>query len=307
MFEKKISCKNCKKDFVVKYHYKDQSSIASCNKQYCSASCKKEFLLYNGTKNSIELQCEKCDRTYYKPPSLSKNSRFCSRTCANLKYANDNRLERKSLSCKECGKLFEVIVTSKRKFCGTKCLHKSKKTIERVEYRCEVCGELFPGLETDPRRFCTRRCQYAGQSAGLVKLSTNGRSGVRIDLPQNMRFKSSLEADYARFCVYTNKKFRYECKTFTVKMPSGKIRRYTPDFYHPDEDVYVETKARRKDKKYESNLDALFILEQEGYNVRVVYMNEFYENLREADLYEAIPNLERRNYKKTKCLIVQDD
>lgn len=306
MFEKIIECRQCNKEFSVKYYAKDQASYAACNRKYCSSKCKKLYLKFNGTKNSIKLQCEECEIIYYKPPSLSKNSRFCSRECANKKYSDNNRQERKTNKCLLCGKSYEVIHSSTRQYCGLPCARLASRTAKRVEYSCEVCGKSFPGLESDPRRFCTRRCQYAGQSAGLVKIPTNGRTGIRIDLPKTMRFKSSLEADYARYCTHIGKEYLYESRTFEITLPSGKIKRYTPDFYHPDSDEYVETKARRKDKKYETNLESLFILGRMGYNVRVVYMNEFYSDLRTRGLYEEIDNLERRNYKKTRHLIVPD-
>jgi hypothetical protein len=60
-----------------------------------------------------------------------------------------------------------------------------------------------------------------------------------------MRFKSSLEADYARYCNFLNVEFQYEQKTFEIIDETGKARHYTPDFYIPSKDLYIETKALR--------------------------------------------------------------
>ena len=98
-YQKNISCKNCKTEFVVNFKMSDQGSIAKCNKLYCSKLCKKEYLRKNGTSNSIEFVCSYCKCAYYKPKSLSKNSKFCSRVCQNRSYACRNKKEKKKINC----------------------------------------------------------------------------------------------------------------------------------------------------------------------------------------------------------------
>ena len=118
----------------------------------------------------------------------------------------------------------------------------------------------------------------------------------------NYFFKSSLEADYARWCEATNKPYVYEHKTFTVKH-AGKEKQYTPDFYHPDEDKYVETKAIRRDRKYNSNLLAADILASQGLNIEVLLMSDFYRQIKQSGHYWSIDNIENKNYLGTKHLI----
>ena len=300
-YQKNISCKNCKTEFVVNFKMSDQGSIAKCNKLYCSKLCKKEYLRKNGTSNSIEFVCSYCKCTYYKPKSLSKNSKFCSRVCQNRSYACRNKKEKKKINCKNCNKTFVVIENSKRKYCSHECSHAGQKGKTKI-FTCAVCKEEKSILENDNRKYCGRNCQYKAQSLGLIKIPTKGRSGYRTDLPGDMYFKSSLEADYARFLKFKKIDFKYESKCFEL-VDKGKTRRYTPDFYLEKEDLYVELKAGRKDKKYSKNLECVQLVKNIGYNIKVIYMAEFYDMLNEKKLYEEIPNIERRNYKKSRHLI----
>lgn len=150
-------------------------------------------------------------------------------------------------------------------------------------------------------RFCGRKCQYAAQSSGEIRLYSRGRSGIRVDL--DMYFRSSLEADYARYCRHVGIDFQYEPKTFSVEV-DGTNASYTPDFFHPQTHEYVELKAGRKDHAFEKNLRALEVLKAAGLNIRVVYMKDFYDGLKGQELFNVIPNLEFRNYKETKRLVV---
>jgi hypothetical protein len=94
----------------------------------------------------------------------------------------------------------------------------------------------------------------------------------------------------------------YAPRVFRVLI-EGKERRYTPDFYFPDEDRYVEVKALRKDGLYNSNLSCVKKLGEMGYNITLVPMREFYQMLRDQGLYKTIPNLENRDYRGTLELI----
>jgi len=298
---KTINCKNCNLEFIVKFKMSDQGSIAKCNKLYCSKFCKKDFYKKNGNKKSIKLKCNYCDNFYHKPMSLSLNSKFCGRSCQNKYYAKSHKKEKKKINCIQCNKEFLVIESSKRKFCSQKCSHNSQKS-EKKLFTCAVCKKESYISKTDNRTYCGRNCQYKAQSLGMIKIPTKGRSGYRVDLPKTMYFKSSLEADYARFLIYKNISFKYENKCFELK-DKEKTRRYTPDFYLEKEDLYIELKAGRKDKKFSKNLECMQLMKNIGYNIKVLYMADFYEMLKKENLYEEIPNIERRNYKKSKHLI----
>lgn len=67
-------------------------------------------------------------------------------------------------------------------------------------------------------------------------------SGKRKDLDDTF-FRSKTEANYARYLKFVNVKWEYEPKMFVFeKIRRGNIS-YTPDFYLPEEDRWVEVKG----------------------------------------------------------------
>ena len=246
------------------------------------------------TSTQVALICESCNVEYKKPASRAKTSKFCSRDCKNkssIKYELKN--------CEVCKNEFK----SKRgkTYCSRKCYLKKNK-LERVDLKCDYCGTDYQKPKGRETKYCGKDCQNKAQSSGLHEIPSNGRMGFRYDLPSNYFFKSSLEADYARWCEATNKPYVYEHKTFTVQY-DGRDKQYTPDFYHPDEDKYVELKAIRRDRKFNSNLLAADILKQQGVNIDVLLMHEFYTQIKQSNHYWNIDNIENKNYNGTKHLI----
>ena len=246
------------------------------------------------SKNTIELICKNCSLTYYKTPSRAKNSKFCSKECKD-KMSSKHTI----VQCLSCSSDFK----SKRgaKFCSRKC-YIAETMIERVDLKCDFCGKTYQKPKNQITSTCGKECQNKAQSSGLREIPSNGRLGFRYDLPSNYFFKSSLEADYARWCEATKKPYIYEHKTFTVQY-DGKDKQYTPDFYHPDEDKYVELKAIRRDRKFNSNLLAADLLKQQGVNIDVLLMHEFYKQIKQSNHYWTIDNIENKNYHGTRHLI----
>ena len=97
---------------------------------------------------------------------------------------------------------------------------------------------------------------------------TRGRGGYRRDL--NHYVRSSWEANYARVLLHEGVQYEYEKKTF--QMSDGST--YTPDFYIPERDTYVEVKgwwtksARLKVEKFRHEFPQLKleILGPDSYN-----------------------------------------
>jgi len=301
IFVKTVVCKSCNTSFSIEYD-NTQSGFSKCNKKYCSDECKKSLKKSATSDLRIAHVCQECEVTYYLPKSLSKQTHFCSRICQNRAQAKKNIIERISIFCKNCSSSFDVVKTSNRKYCSLACSQQASKASTREIVSCQMCGSNFEKYKSNTTRFCGRNCQYAAQSSGLIKINTHGRSGKRSDL-NDLYFRSSLEADYARYCEHIGIPYLFEPKTFVVNLAPNVVKYYTPDFYHPDQDLYVETKAGRPDGAYEDNLKAVKDLQQQGIAISVVFMNDFYEMLKSKGLYDVIPNLERRNYKRTKHLV----
>jgi len=68
------------------------------------------------------------------------------------------------------------------------------------------------------------------------------KGGKREDL-DNVYFRSSTEANQARYFKFLKIKFQYEQKTFLFPGIRKGTVSYTPDFYLPSEDRWVEVKG----------------------------------------------------------------
>ena len=100
------------------------------------------------------------------------------------------------------------------------------------------------------------------------KLFSN-KQGKRKDL-KDTYFRSAWEANYARYLNYFKVKWEYEPKTFMFEKIKKGTRSYTPDFYLPDEDRWVEikgyfsakdkTKIKRFKKYYPAEFEKLTLV-----------------------------------------------
>lgn len=88
-----------------------------------------------------------------------------------------------------------------------------------------------------------RRSNQAREN--IKKALSNGncfsrtKSGIRKDIG-NIFFRSSWEANFARVLNIENRNWKYEPKDFKIN-DSGDV--YIPDFYLPEEDIWVEVKG----------------------------------------------------------------
>tara|TARA_B100000427_G_scaffold309569_1_gene298697 strand:+ start:1403 stop:2173 length:771 start_codon:yes stop_codon:yes gene_type:complete len=244
--------------------------------------------------NKVVLVCQHCKKEYKIAPSKAKNSKYCSKKCM-----DDARDVKATYKCKVCGKEFKS--GRPKTYCSRACYEKDVKK-ERVKLNCQSCGKEYEKPKGQETKYCSRDCTFVAQSSGLADIPSNGRKGFRKDLNPKYFFKSSLEADYARYCDSIGKKYIYEHKTFKVSY-GNKDKVYTPDFYHPDEDRYVETKAVRRDRKFNSNLLAADILKEQGVNIDVLLMDDFYRSIKQSGHYWLIDNIENKNYDGTRHLI----
>ena len=106
------------------------------------------------------------------------------------------------------------------------------------------------------------------------------KSGKREDL-NNQFFRSAWEANVARFYNYTNVKWEYEPKAFIFEGVKNGSVSYTPDFYLPEEDRWVEVKGwmdaksksklKRFEKFYPEEFAKLEIIGRDAYKKLAVF------------------------------------
>lgn len=299
------TCQTCGIEFTVTATPSGSGSLNSLRRKYCSVACKR-----NGTKEksniAINVTCCCCGSMFKTYPSIM--STYCSNACKHKMHGALLRKEREIKRCLGCESEFEVIKGDKRKHCCSSCISLAAQK-RKIQCKCAVCGKEFLRSKHRIRSkntFCGRSCQYIGQSCGLIKIKTNGRFGERVDIP-GIVFRSSFEADFMRVALYKGKQFQFEPKTFEIELPSGKIAHYTPDFFDVEQRIFYELKACKKSddnfsKLMNSNIASVEEL-QRSIKLEIVYMREFYDDLKREGLYSIIPNIENRDYYGTRYLI----
>jgi len=202
----------------------------------------------------------------------------------------DFRYKREKRRCarKECGKVFKVIPSDPQVYCSQSCSCKvnnmkrgplSKKTrlkiskvlqrrrlkgfkspfkgvikVPRVKAICAnpKCKKVFLIERWMKRKFCSNKCamKVIGGKPTSPK-AARGKAGIRKDISKTIYFYSRWEANIARLFNYSGIKWTYQQKTFDLGSQN-----YTPDFYLPDGDIYIEVKnflwrySKTRDRKF---------------------------------------------------------
>lgn len=131
----------------------------------------------------------------------------------------------------------------------------------------------------EKRRLKQRETKIKNGTLNPMKSQSNPYSrtkgGKRKDL-NNTYFRSSWEANIARYYDYIGIEWQYEPKTFIFKDITRGSVSYTPDFYLPDEDKWIEikgwmdgkskTKLKRFAKHYPEEYKKLQIIQKNEYD-----------------------------------------
>jgi len=153
---------------------------------------------------------------------------YCSRSCSG-KVNNVGRITSEETKLKIAKSLI-----------GTKSPFKGLLKVPRVEVICanNRCNKLFIAIKYRNRKYCSNQChmKVMGGKSTSAKAS-KGKAGIREDISCKIYFRSRWEANYARLLNYLKINWEYESKTFDLG-----YQNYTPDFYLPDSDEYVEVK-----------------------------------------------------------------
>lgn len=289
-------CKNCGATFKLLIPEKNGSGSSNLLRRiFCNDKCKSQFNK-NKKEGKIDRICKICNKTFLSYPSQERS--FCSRQCQN----ESKKVARVQQICEYCGNIFEGKPSDLNAFfCSRECFHKAGREIKT----CITCAKPFSVKKSDNHiQRCSRQCQFVDQSNGKIKIHLNGRTGYRIDLGMKDYFKSALEADFARFLEYFGIQYLYENKTFITNKGA-----YTPDFFLPDLNLFVELKGVENngkpfEKMMTKNLSKHQSVVEQACKIITITQKEFITGIKTANLWSSIPNLEQRNYKKTQGLVV---
>jgi hypothetical protein len=227
-------------------------------------------------KEKIKVNCETCNKELLLLPSRIQNSKhhFCSRKCRG-KWDSVHRIGKQANSyingnahrifhCINCGKkvccrTFRNYIKGESLGLCISCLGKYRKGKNsynwkggKKQVKCdnENCKKLFfkhPCLiKKTKHNFCSHKCyskwlsiHKRGRNSNMFGKKAN--TG-KIFLYKNIKFRSSWEVTYAKYLTKNHIKWQYEPKTFDLGNTT-----YTPDFYLPESDTYVEVKGWWRD------------------------------------------------------------
>jgi len=234
--------KNKEKRNRIKYKIciicKGKFIINSNSHKICSNKCRKERNKYGKEENiNYKITCKYCKKIF-----RAKNSRkkYCSWKCAGLA----NR-KGKYITCLICHKKVYVRYSwRKAKFCCRECWIKWKRKSHENNGnwkgglpKCIDCGKKVSFNATR-----CRPCQskyYIGKKAPRYgKLASHGNG----DKYRGIYMRSNWEIAFAYFLDCSGIKWEYESKTFDLGNTT-----YTPDFYIPEWDCYIEIKGWWRD------------------------------------------------------------
>ncbi len=183
---------------------------------------------------------ESCGIVFEIAPGLK--NKYCSQSCS-AKTSNSNRVHSKSTKNKIAKAMTGIVGASKGKI-----------LVPRLEKLCKYkeCKKMFLSERWKKQVYCSNKCamKVVGGRPTSPKAS-RGKAGIRQDVSKTAYFHSRWEANIARLYNYKKIKWEYEPKTFDI---GGQM--YTPDFYIPDSDTYVEIKnfwgqySKKRDTKF---------------------------------------------------------
>ena len=203
-------------DFYSSEEYKKKQSIIT--KENWRKGIFK-FFYKREKRNCKRINCGKIFQVQLSDPKL-----FCSQTCS----AIFNNVKRGAMP-------EEVKFKIASKLKGRPNPYKGVLRVPREIIVCEMpgCGNIFSN-NWRKKRFCSTRC--AGTRTTSPK-AARGKSGIRPDISDILCFYSRWEANFARILNFLNIKWEFQPKIFKLEN-----QRYTPDFYLPESNTYIEIK-----------------------------------------------------------------
>lgn len=222
-------------DFYNNQEYKEKQSTIT------KENWKKGIFNFHFRREKRSCNRKGCNNIFETIPSDSRI--YCSRSCSG-KVNNINR-----------GPLpEEVKLKIAAKLKGRKNPHAGIIKIPRIEILCAnpKCGKLFLIERWMKRKFCSNDCAMAviGGKPTSPK-AARGKAGIRKDISAIIYFYSRWEANIARLFNYLGVKWLYQPKTFDLGSQN-----YTPDFYLPNYNTYIEVKnflwrySKIRDRKF---------------------------------------------------------
>lgn len=182
----------------------------------------------------------------------------------------------------DCGKIFSAQPSNPKKYCSRRCaaIINNQGRVQSEESRNKISvaltGREYPNRPKEPPRFslcllcwkefkwkywrpahtpfkyCSVSCMIKDiGSRPTSPRAARAKAGIRLDIDEKIYFFSRWEANYARILNLLKIRWIHQPKTFQLKS-----RKYTPDFYLPQRNEYIEIKnflseySEQRDKEF---------------------------------------------------------
>src|SRR3989338_1175918 len=167
-----------------------------------------------------------------------------------------------------CPNAFTTIPSDPKKYCSNSCAAsvnnrgRTQRSVTKKKISRSLTGRKYPNRfkspsqyrtcfyckkefllrywrpVNNPVKYCSRMCaiKNIGERPTSPK-AARAKAGIRKDINPHIYFFSRWEANYARLLDHLKIKWVHQPKTFQLI-----TQKYTPDFYLPDQDTYIEIK-----------------------------------------------------------------
>jgi len=177
--------------------------------------------------------CMDCGNLISKPTALKGKGRC--RHCSKLGILNYQYKHGQNI-CPICSKPISFYANKCQRCAKTGQLNSNYKN---GKPKCIDCGKFLACHKKTVKRCHFCYVKFArGKNSPTFGKTTHGRFGRY----KNIFMRSSWELNFAKWCDLSGIKWKYEYKTFDLGSTT-----YTPDFYLPEFDCYIEIKGYWRD------------------------------------------------------------
>lgn len=196
------------------------------------------FNLTNKSDRFVCVECPSCERIFDRRKRKANNFLLCL-DCYRFAI-------QKEYKCKICSN----IISNKSKYCHN-CFQLGSLNHRYIDGRkafahCKDCNNKVKNYQSIRCRKCYIKWSKIPKNNPMY-----GKCIPSYKLKyKNIKFRSSWEANFAKWLDLSDIKWKYESKTFDLGNTT-----YTPDFYLPEYDCYIEVKGWfRSNSKIKINL-----------------------------------------------------
>jgi predicted nucleic acid-binding Zn ribbon protein len=218
------------------------------NRVYCSLKCRNVYVnkhIRDHKKNAEGLSkkakqkykdnpkfCKHCDK---KIPYSKRENTFCNASCS-ASYTNKKRkgIKRKTRALKNIKSANIKLAETKSKY--------FKEEYEKNPKKCIICGNKIVYKKRE-NKTCSNKCKnILLRKKSIAHPNCGGKTFYKRYEYNGINFDSSWEVKIAKWLDKNNIKWIRKGLLFWWSDKGGQRRRYHPDFYLPEYDVYLDPK-----------------------------------------------------------------